>query len=412
MISLLCVGALVHNLFVLPGISGRALERESEKQVGYSLGMLVYPSILFVLSLLYYNQQVIMAVGWGIMAFGDGFAGWLGKPLGGPSWSWHDRKRLGGTAVFFLLGAPLTLGLVYLLPEASRLGFSLARWSLAIGVATLAAALVESLPGLIDDNFSVPLIGAVTCHLMLHIPAVPVLPEAWPTGLTLVLLLTVFSIVSKKIDVPGGLTGAILSGGIFLGGGLASLSLLFVFFFAGTFASKWKIGEKVKLGLAQENSGRRSMRHAVANGGMAAACGLLAWFFPDEETLYLGMLAASMASATADTLSSEFGNLYGRRFVNVLTLKPERRGLDGVISLEGTLIGAIGSLAIGIVTLLWGASLPFALAVAAAGVFGNWIDSVLGATLQRRGLMNNDTVNAANTIIAGLFFQALYLALM
>jgi hypothetical protein len=33
-----------------------------------------------------------------------------------------------------------------------------------------------------------------------------------------------------------------------------------------------------------------------------------------------------------------------------------------------------------------------------AGVSGNLLDSLLGATLQRRGILNNDTVNFSNTV--------------
>ncbi len=34
--------------------------------------------------------------------------------------------------------------------------------------------------------------------------------------------------------------------------------------------------------------------------------------------------------------------VYGRRFFNIITLKPDGKGLDGVISMEGTLIGIAG----------------------------------------------------------------------
>ncbi len=55
------------------------------------------------------------------------------------------------------------------------------------------------------------------------------------------------------------------------------------------------------------------------------------------------MMAAAFSSAAADTLSSELGSIYGRQFYNILSFKKDQRGLDGVVSLEGTVLGVAGS---------------------------------------------------------------------
>jgi uncharacterized membrane protein len=47
--------------------------------------------------------------------------------------------------------------------------------------------------------------------------------------------------------------------------------------------------------------------------GVAALLGLLIWLFPKSPIISI-MIAASLASATADTLSSELGNAYGTNF--------------------------------------------------------------------------------------------------
>lgn len=405
-ISGACAAAIILNLWVLPRVTEHGLERNHEKERGFSLGIVMYPTVLFFLSLVFFDQQIFLVIAWGAIAFGDGFAGLIGRALGGPKIPWNSEKTWAGTLAFFLFGSTLTLAWIYLLPEASRLGISLERWLLVIAVAVLTAAMIETVKGLIDDNFVVPPTAAATAFFLADIEAWPPLPSAWPIGLAAVLLLTVFSIASRKIDVPGGLAGGALAFSIFLGGGLGGVLLLFCFFVLGSTASHWKRKEKGRVGLAQENRGRRSVRHAVSNGGVAAACGLLGWFYPQKLELFSAMLAASLASAAADTLASELGNVYGRRFVNILTFRPDSRGLDGVISLEGSLLGALGAAVIAAIFAAQGYPLMTAVWVATAGTFGNTLDSVLGASLQRLGYMSNDTVNFANTLGGALFILA------
>ncbi|MFD1467726.1 DUF92 domain-containing protein [Hymenobacter caeli] len=202
-------------------------------------------------------------------------------------------------------------------------------------------------------------------------------------------------------------TAAVWTGGglgllIYLGSGFAGLALLALFFGLGTAASSWRVADKRRLGLAEENRGRRTAGQVVANAGVAGLLGLLAWQLPPHAPLARLMLAGSFAAAAADTLASELGNVYGRRYYNILTGRPDARGRNGVVSLEGTALGLAGSAALAAAYCLgfgWGPAFGWLLA---AGTAGNLADSVLGATLERRGYLGNNAVNFLNTLTGAL----------
>ncbi|SFF10110.1 DUF92 domain-containing protein [Spirosoma endophyticum] len=218
----------------------------------------------------------------------------------------------------------------------------------------------------------------------------------------------VLSVKAGKLNVTGALTGGVLGFVIFLGAGLSGLVMLGTFFVVGSLATSWRLTDKIAAGLAESNKGRRTASQVMANAGVAGIVSLLAWLYPAHADLFQVMLAASFASATADTCASELGNVYGRYFYNVLTWRSDTKGLDGVISLEGTVLGFLGSCLIGgIYAIGFGWGLPVVW-VLLAGKIGNLVDSVLGASLERGGYMKNDAVNFLNTLIAALVALLLY----
>ena len=166
--------------------------------------------------------------------------------------------------------------------------------------------------------------------------------------------------------------------------------------------TSWRRGKKEALGLGENRRGREAGQ-VIANSGVAVLLSVLMLLFPRQHSLFQLLIAAVFSSATADTLSSELGSVYGKKFYNILTFKRDKKGLDGVVSLEGSLFGMLGSALIGVLYCAgaeWGFTF---IIIVLAGTAGNLSDSILGATLERRGQLSNNAVNFLNTLIAALF---------
>lgn len=210
------------------------------------------------------------------------------------------------------------------------------------------------------------------------------------------------SIRHRKLTTPGAVAGGVIGFCVFIASGWTGMAMLAGFFLLGTLATSWKRKQKAGIGLAQERGGQRRLGQVLANGGLACALGAGALFLPQQKEWLSFLMAGALSSAMADTLSSELGSVYGKRFYNILSLKQEKKGLDGVISLEGTMIGVAGSILIGTIYCTgFGWSHRFWWIIV-AGTVGNLADSLLGASLERKGVIGNDAVNFINTLVGAL----------
>lgn len=222
-----------------------------------------------------------------------------------------------------------------------------------------------------------------------------------------VVLLAAFALItikSGKLTPTAALAACITGALVYIGTGYKGITFLGLFFLLGTWATAHRKSEKSR----GQHPQKRTAGQVFANGGVAAVMGALAFFFPNYEELLLLLVAASLASATADTLSSELGVLYGKHFYNIVTFRKDVKGLDGVVSLEGTLLGTAGSF---LLAAVYGITLGLQhhiWIIGVAGVAGNLADSLLGATLERKNIIGNNAVNFLNTAAATLLAYILF----
>jgi uncharacterized protein (TIGR00297 family) len=409
--ALMAVAAFLFNWQVLPRIGGRGLWREAEAARGYPRGILIYPLAVLALILYFWDALWMAATLWGILAFGDGMATVVGQALGGPRLPWNREKGWAGFLAFVVFG---TLGAAVLMAWTSHLPLQLSSWhvprTLAVALAvTLVCALVESLPTTLDDNITVPLAGALTLPLIAQADLAlaasdPGLGARVLTGLLLNALVAIGAWAAGSIDVPGALSAVFIGTVITAGIGVGGFAVMVAFFVLGSVATR--IGYRVKAarGIAQEKGGARGWRNAWANGGvpafLAALAGLTA--APLHDLLVLAY-AASVATAAADTCSSEVGKAYGRRTFLITSLRPVPPGTEGAVSLEGTLGGLVGGMIVAFTGTAFGLYGPgAAVLVGLAGLLGSLAESVLGTVAERKGWMDNDLLNAANTAIGAI----------
>jgi len=409
--ALFALAAFAFNWQVLPRFFGQGMWREADRARGYPVGILAYPLAVLGLVLVFHDRLWMAAAGWGILAVGDGMAGLVGQALSGPRLPWNPRKGWAGLVAFVVFGAAAA---AFLAAWVARLPLAAdaPHWPRTIGVAlalALVCALVESLPTTLDDNVTVPLATVFALPLLAGarpelLAGDPGLPGRLVVGLAANAAIALAAYLARSIDLWGAVSAVVIGTAVTAGLGLAGLALLVAFFVISSLATKLGYAQKAARGIAQEKGGARGWRNAWANGGVPAALAVLAGMAPARPRDVLAIAyAAAVATAAADTCSSEIGKAYGRRTFLITSLRPVPPGTEGAVSLEGTLGGLAGALAVGATggaagLLGWSA----ALLVAAAGLLGSLAESVLGTVAERRGWMGNDLLNAANTAIGAL----------
>ncbi|HEX9940540.1 MAG TPA: TIGR00297 family protein [Thermoanaerobaculia bacterium] len=398
--------ALAFNLFLLPKIGGRKLWREAEHAAGASIGIILYPLAVLLLILVFYQRLEVAAATWGILAFGDGMASVAGMSFGRRKLPWNPRKSWVGSLAYVVFGGFAAFALlVWTAPGRYERPFALA---VAFATALFAAAL-ESLPQGLDDNIGVPLVsGLFLLGLVLtegrwgEFLAQDGLPLRLLLAVAVNAALAVAAYAARTVNRSGVVVGFLVGFVIYAFLDWRGYLLLLAFFVLGSAATKLGYRKKEAAKLAQENKGRRGARHALANAGVATACAVFAALTP-HPVLFALAFAGAFATAAADTSSSEIGQLIGRRTFLVTNFRPVPRGTEGAVSLEGTLAGILAAAVIAVLgaalgLFSWHGVLP----VVFAAFVGTTFESVVGAALERRQLLDNEALNFLNTLVGAL----------
>ncbi len=158
-------------------------------------------------------------------------------------------------------------------------------------------------------------------------------------------------------------------------------ALLIGYFAVSALLSRIGAREKaLRTGTVVAKGGARDWRQVLANGGVFAACLLLA---PGTASLWATAALGAIAASAADTWATEIGTLLGGTPLSLRTFTRIETGTSGGVSVAGTLAMGLGATAIAIGAASLGVPVNLR-AVIVGGIAGAAADTVLGATLQER----------------------------
>jgi uncharacterized protein (TIGR00297 family) len=197
-------------------------------------------------------------------------------------------------------------------------------------------------------------------------------------GIVLAAIVTLAAWRLHALTANGTIAAFVVGAIIFGVAGWPGAFVLFAFFVPSTILSR--IGRQRKAALVDIGKhGARDFWQVAANGGVATLCVALAAIVLTKNSLHAAF-AGAFAAASADTWGTEIGTLMRGKPRSILSLRPIKSGLSGGITAGGSIAELTGAAFVALVAML--AGIAAFLPVAAGGLAGAIVDSLLGGSLQ------------------------------
>ncbi|MGC8609826.1 MAG: DUF92 domain-containing protein [Thermoplasmata archaeon] len=210
--------------------------------------------------------------------------------------------------------------------------------------------------------------------------------------LIFLLFIFILTVLLKILDFKASLLSLIIGLEIYFLSNIYFLILLIIFVFISYIFSKFKVEYK-------NDDVIRSYKSVISKGLVPAIVVLLPMKIITKETIF----SVSVAAALADTLAGEIGIL-SKNTYNIINLKKVKTGENGGISIIGELSSLFGSFIISIFAyIFFKLSLYNFLIIFIFGFISSNLDSLLGALLENRNLMNKHEVNLFSITLSSFF---------
>ncbi len=210
--------------------------------------------------------------------------------------------------------------------------------------------------------------------------------------------------------------------GIF--GDVLWLFLLLLFLVTSFLATKYRFSDKRAIGVQEGFRGERRYSNVLANGLAPTFVAIISFFATPTLPKYIsGLIFVSAISvAASDTLASEIGVLSPRTYL-ITTLERVRPGTNGGVSLFGQGAALMAAMYTTLMAWIFLSFIPTTLGYlitfpsspafiaipVLVGFLGCQLDSLMGATLETRGLVSKKTVNLFATSLGGIIAYGLAL---
>jgi uncharacterized protein (TIGR00297 family) len=229
--------------------------------------------------------------------------------------------------------------------------------------------------------------------------------------------LSVVAYKLRMLTFSGALASLFVGYTVGVFGSVEWLILLVAFTFAGLVATKMDFSKKNEVGLQEGNYGERTHKNVLGVGIPACLFAVLYGISHgplngEYDFAFTVAYITTLTVAAADTVASEIGFKDPKVWL-ITTFERVRRGTNGGVSVLGLAASAAAAVGTGIIgwLLIFKGIDIYILIPIAMGMFGNILDSVLGATVERKGRMSKYLNNSLSAIAGAVIGIAIVLLL-
>jgi len=223
-------------------------------------------------------------------------------------------------------------------------------------------------------------------------------------GIVLVaVIIILYAYSKKKIDLTAIVATGIMGLMIIFTIEIDYLLVMISFFVLGNLVTKYKYKVKEEQGVAE---GVRTFKNVFGNGASATIFALF-YFLTKDPWLQFAFVGA-MATATADTFATEIGQAHEKNPKLITNFKIVKIGTPGAVSYYGIFGALIGAFLLSLVPWLLGNGMVFLIYGTIAGFIGCFVDSFIGATIERN-MIDKHMTNFLATLAGGIFAIGLFL---